>query len=99
MPKTTPNTATKTAMSIRNAYAHLDPTGLFAAGGIGAVFGDNGAGEGTGWSGFCESQFASGRIKIKNLGIAPPLDGCFQLALRFVFTEVLVEQILEKFCR
>ena len=51
-PNTTPNTAANTAISIKNAYPHRAPIGLFSAGGIGPCCSDNGSGEGTGSSGF-----------------------------------------------
>jgi hypothetical protein len=54
-PKITPNTATNTAMSMKIAYAHRAPSGLFAGGGIGPGCWDSVTGEGTGGSGFRQS--------------------------------------------
>src|SRR5467141_2649423 len=52
---------------------------------------------GTGASGLGESQLAGGGVVIENFGVAPPLDGGFQLAAGFFLAKMLVEQVAEKF--
>src|SRR5215467_2898801 len=56
----------------------------------------DGAGAGTVASNLCQLQLAGLGVIIKNLGIAPPLNGGFQLAAGFLFTEMLVKQVAEK---
>src|SRR5215472_10914189 len=56
----------------------------------------DGAGAGTVASDLCQLQLAGLGVIIKNLGIAPPLNGGFQLAPGFLFTEMLVKQVAEK---
>src|SRR5208337_1142639 len=99
MPKSTANTETKTAMSIRNVHARREPAGRAAAGGSGVWCFGRGAGEGTGSSDLGERQFAAGCVVIEKLGIASPLDRCFQLPPRFILAEVFIKQVLEKFRR
>src|SRR5208282_3533712 len=99
MPKITANTETKTAISIRNAHVRWEPAGRTAAGGSGVWCFGRGAGEGTGRSGLGERQFAAGSVVLKKLGVTSPLNCRFQLPLRFIFAEVLVQQVLEELRR
>ena len=46
-----------------------------------------------------ENEAVLGAIKIENLGVAAPVHGRIKLALHFVFTEMLVENVIEKFLR
>src|SRR6266566_2696511 len=90
------NTNRKTATSISRAQAERAPAGRGAAGGCGVGLTAGSAGAGTVGSRLGEGQFAGLRIIIKNLGIASPLDGGFELPAGFLLAEVLVEQIAEK---
>src|SRR5580698_11358707 len=97
----------KTAMSIRKDHAQREPAGRSAVGGSGVVvFGvTSGAAAGTGASRLGrfserrlgERQFAGGGVVIENFGVASPLNRGFELAARFVFAEMLVDQIVKKF--
>src|SRR5580693_1691083 len=88
----------KMAMSIRNAQVHREPAGRAAVGGSGVCccVAASGAVSGTGRSGLGERQFAGGGVVIENLGVAAPLDGGFELPLRFFFAELLVDEVVEK---
>src|SRR5580693_9033027 len=44
-----------------------------------------------------ERQLARSGVVIENLRIAPPLDGGLQLAARFIFAEMFVKEVAEKF--
>src|SRR5580693_1715370 len=92
-------TKTKTAMSIRNAQVHREPAGRAAVGGRGVwcCVVARGAVAGTGRSSLGERQLAGGGVIVENLRVASPLDSGFELALRFVLAEMLVDQIMEKF--
>jgi len=76
-----------------------DPAGLRIAGGTGLALWEAIVGVGTVRSSLGERQLARGRVVIKNLRVAPPLDGGFELAARFILAEMLVEEIAEKFIR
>src|SRR5580704_16395075 len=99
----------KTAMSMRNDQAQREPAGRATGGGSGVVvFGvTSGAAAGTVSSSLgrlCdrrlgESQLSRGGVVVENFGVASPLNRGFELAARFVFAEVLVDQIVEKFVR
>src|SRR5215471_2636249 len=56
----------------------------------------DGAGAGTVASGLCQLQLAGLGIVIKNLGIASPLDGGFELPAGLLLAEMLVQQVAEK---
>src|SRR6202040_1261015 len=92
-------TKRKTAMSIRNAQAHREPAGRAAVGGSGVLccVVASGAVAGTGRSGLGEGQLAGGGVVIEKFRVAPPLDGGLELALRFVFAEMFVDKVVEKF--
>src|ERR1700730_10142912 len=98
-PQMAAKTKRKTAISIRKAQAHREPAGRAAVGGSGVLccVVASGAVGGTRRSGLGERQLAGGGVIIEKLGVAPPLDGGLQLALRLVFAEVLVDEIVEKF--
>src|SRR6266852_1424692 len=91
------NTATKTAMSIRKEYAQREPAGRLPAGGSGVRVFTEIEEVATGRSAVRQSQFACGGIVIAKFGVAAPLDRCFELPASFLFAEVFVQQILEKF--
>src|SRR5262245_15062657 len=91
------STKRKTVMSIRNAQLQREPAGSFFAGGSGV----EGAGErvaaGTGASTFGKFQLAGFDVVVKNLGVAAPLDGGFELARGLLFAEMLVQQVAKEF--
>src|SRR5271166_4852521 len=93
----TAKTAAKTAMSTRKPHAQRVPAGRRRVGGCGSGLLGSGAGEGTRVSGLRERQLAARGVVVKNLRVASPLDGSFELASCFIFAEVFVEQVLEKF--
>src|SRR5690242_12949594 len=93
------NTKRKTQISIKKDQDQREPAGRLMAGGIGAELCAASVVEGTGRSGLGESQLTRGGVVIENLRVAPPLDGGFQLAARFVLAEMLVEQVAEEFLR
>src|SRR5579859_704993 len=93
------STKRKTQISIKKDQDQREPAGRLRAGGIGAEVCAASVVGGTGRSGLGESQFARGGVVIENFRIAPPLDGGFQLAARFVLAEMLVEQVAEEFLR
>src|SRR5215469_17949295 len=90
------NTNRKTARSIRKDQAQREPAGRLAAGGSGVERTAVSAGAVTVGSRLGESQFAGLGIIVKNLGVASPLDGGFELTAGFFLAEVLIEQIAEK---
>src|ERR1700722_16171125 len=86
-------------MSIRNDQVHREPAGRAAGGGSGvrSCVVTSGAVAGTGRLSLGQRQFAGGGIVIENFGVAAPLNGGFELTLRFVLAEVLVDEVMEKF--
>src|SRR5579859_7444859 len=86
-------------MSIRKANDQREPAGRTAAGGMGGFSRGLTVEAGKESSRLRESQLARGRIIVKNFGVASPLNCGFQLAPRFLFAEVFVQQIVEKFRR
>ena len=84
-------TKRKTEKSIRNDQDQREPAGLRIAGGTGLALWEAIVGVGTVRSSLGERQLARGRVVIKNLRVASPLDGGFQLAARFILAEVFVE--------
>src|SRR5208283_781282 len=90
-------TAANTAMSIKKPQAQREPAGRSSVGGIGAGCVETAAGVGTGRSALGQRQFAAGGVVVEEFGIAAPLDGGFELAARFVFAEMFIEQILKEF--
>ena len=95
-PKITANTATNTPISIKNAKAQREPAGRCVVGGRGVCCCVASVVSGTGRSGFGQRELPAGGIEVENFRIAPPLDRRFQLPLRFVFAEMLIEQILKE---
>src|SRR5580704_13925657 len=89
-------TKRKTAKSIRKDQDQREPAGLRIAGGTGLALWKAIVGVGTVRSSLGERQLARGRVIVKNLRVAPPLDSGFQLAGRFILAEVLVEEIAEE---
>src|SRR5258708_23495127 len=87
------------AMSTRNPHAQREPAGRAAVGGSGVACSIAGASAGTMNSSLSERQLAGGRVVVKNLRVAPPLNRRFELTPRFVFAEVLVQKIAKKFVR
>src|SRR5580704_8581261 len=97
----------KIAISMRNDQAQREPAGRAAVGGSGVVVSGvtSGAAAGTvssslgrlgdGWLG--KSQFSGGGVVVENFGVAAPLNRGFELAAGFLFAEMFVDQIVEKF--
>src|SRR5271169_4857849 len=90
-------TKRKTEKSIRNDHDQREPAGRRRAGGTGLALWEAIVGVVTGRSSLGEGQLARGGVVIENLGVAPPLDGGFQLAARFVLAEIFVEEDAEEF--
>src|SRR5216683_4501600 len=86
-------------MSMRNAHAQREPAGRAAVGGSSVACCTAGVSAGTMDSSLGEGQLAGGRVIVENLRVTSPLNRCFQLAPRFVFAEVLVQEIAKKFIR
>src|SRR5271155_3315600 len=86
----------KIVMSIRKEKLQREPAGRRCVGGIGVVDCVAVAVRDKGKSNLGERQLAGGGIIIKEFGVAAPLDGGLQLTARFVFAEMLVEQVAEK---
>ena len=82
---------------MRNPQAQREPAGRFRVGGSGVACETEEVSAGTGGSGLGERQLAGGGVVIENFGVAPPLDGGFELAARFVLAEMFVEQVAEEF--
>src|SRR5271154_1046310 len=87
----------KMVMSMRKEKLQREPAGRRSVGGIGVVDGGAAGVRDKGKSNLGEGQLARGRIIVKELGVAAPLDGGFQLTAGFVFAEMLVQQVAEKF--
>src|SRR5579859_1532362 len=83
-------------MSTRNAQAQREPAGRTAVGGRSAVCA-TGVSAGTIGSSLGERQLAGSRVVVENLRVTSPLDRGFQLTPRFIFAEVLVQQIPKEF--
>src|SRR5580658_4676579 len=90
------STERKTKISMRKDHDQREPAGRRMAGGTGDALCAAIVEVVTGRSSLGERQLARGGVVIENLGVAAPLDGCFQLAARFVFAEMFVEQVAEK---
>src|SRR5467141_421268 len=84
-------------MSMRRAQVQREPAGRFTAGGSGAAWVLERVSSGTGRSDLSKGQLAGCGVVIENLGVAPPLNGGFQLAAGLVFAEMFVEEVAEKF--
>jgi hypothetical protein len=82
---------------MRNPQAQREPAGRFKVGGRGVACETEEVSAGTGGSGLGQRELAGGGVVIENFGIAPPLNGGFKLAARFVLAEMFVEQVAEKF--
>src|SRR5579863_8906849 len=91
------STERKTKISIRKDHDQREPAGRRIAGGTGDALCEAIVGVVTGGSGLGEGQLARGRVVIKNLGVASPLDGGCQLAARFILAEVFIEEVAEEF--
>src|ERR1700722_13976206 len=86
-------------MSIRNDQVHREPAGRVAVGGSGvrSCVVASGAVAVTGRLGLGRRQFAGGGVVVEHLAGTAPLNGGFELTLRFVLAEVLVDEVMEKF--
>src|SRR5271169_3469027 len=97
MPLIAATTKRKTEISIRKDQDHREPAGRRMAGGTGLALWEAIVGVVTGRSSLGKGQLARGGVVIENLRVAPPLNGGFQLAARFVLAEVFVEEVAKEF--
>src|SRR5580698_886370 len=90
-------TKRKTAKSIKKDHDQREPAGRRMAGGTGVALCAAIVVVVTVRSSLGERQLARSGVVIENLRIAPPLDGGLQLAARFIFAEMFVKEVAEKF--
>ena len=82
---------------MRKPQAQREPAGRFKVGGSGVAWEMVEVSAGTGASGLGQREFAGGGVVIENFGVAPPLNGGFELAACFVFAEMFVQEVAEEF--